>query len=450
MKGKGPDMDFIAQRMGVSKTTVHYALHNTGRVSQPLRKRILALAKKLNYRPNLLARGLRSNRTATIGVVAVNLSSSYHAKLVEGIEDAARATGRSILLACSYFEVEREREAVELLIDKGVDGLIVAPADTDLNTDFYRKRLKDGAAIVCVDREIQGLKLDSVATDNVLGGHLAGQHLLRLGRKKFGIAVPSLRGSRPTSVQGRLAGFNRALREAKVSAPVLIGPDVLDNTPESAYRAFRRFFAERGACIDAIFAVNDGLAYGAIRAIVEHGARTPDDIAVVGFDDQEASAYIQPPLTTVRQPMREIGAEAVRLLDPQRRALSLEFVARSSEGPGKHFFQPKTRTVEIVDTFDGTTPPVSTTARVFEKADGDEWEWTVARIVDRVFTVEGMNAAALRQSLREVGMTVQQSKEWIATIRRDWSAANTVEIRNALGFTLSRDGRNGTLFRKSA
>jgi LacI family transcriptional regulator len=308
------DMDSIAQRIGVSKTTVHYALHNTGRVSGRLRKRILDLARKLNYRPNLLARSLRSKRTSTIGVVAVHLSSSYHARVVEGIEDAARSAGRSILLACSYANAEREREAVQLLIDKGVDGLIVAPSGAGPNDTTYWQRVDDGVAIVFVDRHIPVLNVASVATDNSKGAFWVGQHLLRLGRRRFGMVLPALFGARPTSVQGRLEGFSRALSEAGAQPAIVIGPETLDNTPDGAYRAVRRFLAERGPCVDALFAANDGLAYGTVRAIVEHGARVPGDIAVAGFDDQEPSAYFQPPLTTIRQPMRDIGAEAVRLL----------------------------------------------------------------------------------------------------------------------------------------
>jgi DNA-binding LacI/PurR family transcriptional regulator len=310
------DMDSLAQRIGVSKTTVHYALHNTGRVSGRLRKRILDLARKLNYRPNLLARSLRSKRTSTIGVVAVHLSSTYHARVVEGIEDAARSAGRSILLACSYSNPERERDAVQLLLDKGVDGVIVAPsdpADTSPNAALYRQLVDNGRSIVFVDRHIPGLNVASVATDNVLGAYWVGQHLLRLGRRRFGMVIPALHGPRPTSVRGRIDGFNRALNEAGAKPAILIGPETLDNTSDGAYGAMRRFLAGKPR-VDALFASNDGLAYGTVRAIVENGARVPDDIAVAGFDDQEPSAFFQPPLTTVRQPMRDIGTEAVRLL----------------------------------------------------------------------------------------------------------------------------------------
>jgi LacI family transcriptional regulator len=309
------DMDVLAERLGVSKTTVHYALHNSGRISEPMRKRVLDLAKKLNYRPNLLARGLRSKRTAMIGVVAAHLSTSFHAKLVEAIEDAARVCGRSILLACSYANAQREREAVELLLDKGVDGLIVAPAESGpASADFYRRLLKEGKALVFVDRHIPEVNVASVATDHESGGYMAGRHLLRLGRRRFAVSLPSLGESRPTSLSGRVGGLNRGLREAGLPAAIEIGPESLDHSPEGAHRAFQRFFSVRGKRIDAVFAANDGLAYGAVRAILEHGASVPGDIAVVGFDDQDPSAYFHPPLTTIRQPVRDIGTEAVRLL----------------------------------------------------------------------------------------------------------------------------------------
>jgi LacI family transcriptional regulator len=314
MKRPATDMDAIARSIGVSKTTVHYALHNTGRISRPLRKRILDLATKLNYRPNLLARSLRSRRTATIGVVTVYLSSTYHAKVVEGIEDAARCAGRSILLACSYADPERERNAVQLLIDKGVDGLIVAPAASEANAEYYRQLVADGIAIVFVDRRIPKLKVASVATDNVTAAHMVGEHLLRLGRRRFGIMLPALHGERPTSVTGRVEGFNRALREAGIPPATEMGPETLDNTSEGAYHAMQRVLADKGAEFDAVFATNDVLAFGSIRALVERGLSVPGDIAVVGVDDHESAAFFQPALTTIRQPMREIGVEATRLL----------------------------------------------------------------------------------------------------------------------------------------
>ena len=314
MRKQNADLDTIAQRLGVSKTTVHYALQNTGRVSMPVRKRVLALARELDYRPNLLARSLRSQRTGTIGVIAVGLSSTFFSNVIEGIENAARLHELSMLLSCSYFDAQKERDAIHLLLDKGVDGLIVAPADPRVNTPLYEQLIAERTPIVFIDRRIQGVGINSVTTDNMTGGQLAGEHLARLGRKRCAMVLPSLQAPFSTSVQDRIEGFNRALHKAGIDDALLIGPPAPDNRAEAAYLATARFLEERGVCVDAIFATNDGLAIGAMRALHERGVRVPDDVAVVGFDDHQTSAFIQPALTTVRQPMREIGAEAIQSL----------------------------------------------------------------------------------------------------------------------------------------
>ena len=314
MKRVSPDLESIAQRLGVSKTTVHYALQHTGRVSAPVRKRVLELAKELNYRPNLLARSLRSQRTGTIGVIAVGLTSTFYAYVIEGIENAARMHEHSMLLSCSYFDAAKERDAIHLLLDKGVDGLIVAPADPKLNAPLYEQLIAERTPIVFIDRRMSGISINSVTTDNTTGGQMAGQHLASLGRKRLAMVLPSLQEPFATSVQDRIEGFNRALNKAGLACAILIGPPTPDNRPEAAYAATARFLEEHGVCIDAIFATNDHLAIGAMRALYERGVRVPGDVAVVGFDDHQTSAYTQPSLTTVRQPMREIGAEAVQSL----------------------------------------------------------------------------------------------------------------------------------------
>src|SRR3989442_371934 len=124
MRHKTADMDTIARELGVSKTTVHYALSNTGRVSAATRRRVIEVADRLGYRPNLIARSLRSKRSATLGVVTVGLTSSYFAHVLEGIDRVVQQHDHSMLLACSYGDPAKEQELIGLLLDKGADGLI--------------------------------------------------------------------------------------------------------------------------------------------------------------------------------------------------------------------------------------------------------------------------------------------------------------------------------------
>jgi LacI family transcriptional regulator len=313
---RAPDMEAIARRLGVSKTTVHYALRNTGRVSQAMRDRVLNLARELGYRPNRLARSLRTKKTDTLGVILVNLTSSYHAHVLDGIDTVAQGHEFGILVACSHFDVARERRLADLLLEKGVDGLIVEPMAAAEGASYYQKLVDSGVKIVFVDREVPGVQVDAVSTDNERGGYLAGQHLLQLGRKKLAFVTTNSKDRGAASVEARLAGFNRALVEAGEKPAEVVGLKVPDQPTDEGFgcAAVLELLETRRKAFDGLFAAHDGIAYGAMRALAQQGLRVPADIAVIGFDDQDPSAYFQPPLSTVRQPAQSLGEEAVRLL----------------------------------------------------------------------------------------------------------------------------------------
>lgn len=309
------DMDTIAREVGVSKTTVYRALHNKGRIHPQTRERILQVARELGYRPNLVARSLRVRKTSTIGLVVVGLTGWFYSHILEGVDGVAQSNQYGVLLACSYGNPQREREIIQMLLDKRVDGLIVAPADPEENRPFYEELLALQVPIVWIDRYIPGMPIDFVATDNELGGYLATRHLLQLGKRRIVFVSNGSRERRATSVIGRFEGYRRALAECDICQTVELGPGLPDILPEEeyAYSAVTHYL-DAGGTMDGVFAVNDDVAYGVIRALRDRGWRVPEDVAVVGFDDQDTSAYIFPPLTTVAQPMYEIGRKAASLL----------------------------------------------------------------------------------------------------------------------------------------
>lgn len=343
MKGSRVDMDTIARQVGVSKTTVYRALHNTGRIHPSTREQVLRVAQELGYRPNLLARSLRMQRTSTLGLVVVGLAGWFYSHILEGVDSVAQANEYSVLIACSGGFPDKERNIVQTLLDKRVDGLIVAPADPEENRELYEELLALQTPIVFIDRYIPGLLTDFVATENELGGYLATKHLLTLGRRRIAFVTTSSRERRATSVIGRFAGYQQALAEYGVSETTELGPGLPDVVPEEehAYNAVNRYLADGGK-LDGVFAVNDDIAYGAIRALQAHGLRVPEDVSVVGFDNQDTSAFIFPPLTTVAQPMREIGQRAASLLldrilkkdssAPQQMLLAPKLIVRQSCG----------------------------------------------------------------------------------------------------------------------
>ena len=316
LRPKSVDLETIARHLGVSKTTVHYALTKKGRVSQAVRDRVLAAAAKMGYRPNLLARSLRTKQTHTLGVVLSSLTSSFHAHLLETIDQAAQESEYSILFACSYRDISKERALVETLLHKGVDGIIVAPLGKEEERDHYHLLLDSGAAIVFVDRDIANSRVDSVAVDNFLGGRLAGDHLIQSRRRRLAFVTMMHRGLQSVTLMDRMSGFNYALQSAGLGSAAVLSTDSPDQlTGESfGYNAVASAIRSKRFNFDGVFAANDNLAYGTIKALSESGLRVPKDVAVVGFDDQDSSAFVTPPLTTVRQPVQSVGACAVDLL----------------------------------------------------------------------------------------------------------------------------------------
>jgi len=310
------DMEQIAKLLGVSKTTIHYAIRNTGRLSDQTRTRVLKAVQDIGYRPNALARNFRRRRADTLGVVLVALNNSIHAHLLEGVEGIARQNRHTMLVACSHGKPDLERELVEVFMEQGADGLIVVPCHPAKNRIYYRELIERGVQLVFVDREIHGLDAEIVTTDHEKGAYLEAQHLLNLGRRKIVCVATRSSSHRSTSVQERIHGISRALREVGLEPPIVLGTDPPDSAVHEQYgcAVMSDHLKRNAGRFDAVCAVHDGLAYGVIRALTDGGLRVPKDVAVTGFDDQDPSAYFQPPLTTVRQPMREIGMEAGRLL----------------------------------------------------------------------------------------------------------------------------------------
>lgn len=312
---KHVDITTIARELGVSTTTVHRALHNNGRVSEVTRQRVLETARRLGYRPNQIARGLRSRKTCTLGVIVTGISSTFYAQILDGIESAAREAGYSILLACSHDDPEKERQQIDLLLEKQVEGLVLAPANPSASAPYYTQLVNEGVRLVFVGRHVPGVPADSVETNNALGGYLVGQHLYNLGRRHIAIVTTILPKRQYSYVRERISGCEHALHGLGRISPVVIGEDIPDKLPlpQFAYIATQRYLQE-GGILDGIFALNDDLAYGVIDALLDAGYRVPEDVSVVGFNDESMSAYFRPSLTTVRSGPGEVGKEAVRLV----------------------------------------------------------------------------------------------------------------------------------------
>ncbi|MCX8025096.1 MAG: LacI family transcriptional regulator [Thermanaerothrix sp.] len=302
-----PTIREVAARAGVSPTTVSHVINNTRYVSPETRERVLQAMEELGYRPNVLARSLRRGETHTLGLILPDSANPFFAEVARAIEDAAFREGYNVILGNSENELQKERLYVEVLTTKQVDGLIfVAAGDRSQSLEGL---VRQGLPVVVVDRQLSHLDVDTVLADNLQGGLLATRHLIRLGHRRIGcITGPS----HLTPSAQRVIGYRQALTEAGLA----IEEDLIvrgDFSPRSGYLAARRLFSHPQPPT-AIFACNDMMAIGALRALAELRLAVPDVVAVIGFDDIELASYASPPLTTIRQDKVALGQAAVRLL----------------------------------------------------------------------------------------------------------------------------------------
>jgi len=294
----------VARLAGVSQKTVSRVLNNEPYVSVEVRERVLAAASRLGYRLNQAARALASGRTRSIGVVTLGTAWYGPASLLVGVERAVRDAGYALRVVNT---VEGDPAgvsgAIQLLIEQGVDGIVIS------------EPIDEGEGTVRVDVPVLVLGAPSafVAPQVVTVGVAAEQlaraatdHLLDLGHA----TVHHLAGAqRWYAARDRLNGWRTALRaRGRAEPPIIEG----DWTAASGYAAGRALVA--AGDVTAVFAANDDMAIGLIRALLEAGRRVPDDVSVIGFDDIPLAAYVTPPLTTVRQPFDVAAGEGVKLL----------------------------------------------------------------------------------------------------------------------------------------
>lgn len=297
----------VAESAGVSYATVSHVINNTRVVSQETRERVLAAMSALDYRPNALARSLRQGKTNTLGLVLPDSANPFFAEISRSIEDEAFKKGYSVFLCNTELDTQRELFYVDVLSKKQVDGIIfVAAGDQADSLNYLVQR---NLPVVMIDRDVPNVEVDAVLTDHQLGGYLATRHLLELGHTRIAcIAGPST----ITPSAERMIGYRNALEKAGLAydeSLVLRG----DYHAQSGLEITHTILQMKPRPT-AIFALNDLMALGALRAAAEAGCSVPGELAIVGYDDLELAHFTNPPLTTIAQPKKEIGAQAVRLL----------------------------------------------------------------------------------------------------------------------------------------
>ena len=319
----------VAREAGVSPSTVSRVINGTARVDSSKREAVLRAIERLNYRPNIMAKGLAQGRSLTIGVVTQEISSPYYGEMLKGVEQALEKTPYHPIFASGHWRADQEEAALQVLIGRQVDALIV------MDGSVPEERLRDltqRIPVVVVGRQIKGL--NCLGIDNAQGAYEGVLHLIELGHRRIAhIAGPH---SHPDAVE-RLKGYRKALQDAGIpfDPALLVEGDYLEPSGVLAVEAL----LARGALFTAILAANDQMAYGANVALYRRGIRVPQDVSLVGFDDLPSSNYFSPPLTSVRQPGQEMGWEAARwvlaMLEGKPytpRPLSTRLMVRESTG----------------------------------------------------------------------------------------------------------------------
>ncbi|MEH0687867.1 substrate-binding domain-containing protein [Vibrio cholerae] len=303
-KKKSPTVYDVATLAGVSPSTVSRFLNRTTYVSDDKSHKIEQAITTLGYKPNFHMQQSTTRRSMTIGVLIQHPDSPYTSRILNDMENVLLAQGYSLVLATGHWQNKLEIHALEYLMKSNVDGIIVVTGNLSEQSILTTAK---SIPVVAVGYDIQGENVRSLNLDNVLGGYIATLHLLQLGH----VNIAHIKGlsSQPDS-GARFTGYKKALTEAQIKPnPKLIKQG--DFSSETGYEKTVELI-ESKVHFSALFAANDQTAYGAMKALTDHGFRVPEDVSIVGFDDLPTSQYFTPALTTLRQPIEEIGAVSAR------------------------------------------------------------------------------------------------------------------------------------------
>lgn len=323
----------VARESGVNTSTVSRALNNEYGVNPSTRDLVMAVANRLNYRPNRVARGLVTGRSHTLALIVSDIRNPFFADVARGAADAARVDHCDLVLCNSDLDPVRQMDYVKSLLEKRVDGILMNSVAA-LSLEEQKQLADFGVPIVLLNRTSASRAFSTVSADNEAGGALAAQHLLDLGHRH----IAHITGPRQ---HGNLSDRTRGFVETLAAAAEAVTPVVLHGAFHfEGGRELTTKLLDQHPEVTAIFAGNDVMAFGAVRASLDRGLRIPEDLSLIGFDNIEFSSIIHPPLTTIHQPKYEMGQAAVEILlrlagdkarrTPESRILGVELIERQS------------------------------------------------------------------------------------------------------------------------
>jgi DNA-binding LacI/PurR family transcriptional regulator len=327
-----PTLEDVASRAGVSRALVSLVMRGSTRVSVESRRKVLAAADQLGYRPNAMARNLASRRTRTIGLLLNDLHNPWFAEVAEGVEELAAESGYRVLIGSGRGRPKGEEQAVESFLELRTDGIILA------GPRLPASRVAAAAAevpIVVVGRTMRASRVDTVVNDDRLGGKLVVRHLVELGHS----AIVHIDGGSGAGARPRRQGYEEGMRESGLSHGIRVVHG--DFTDVAGVHAAHRLL-QSDEVPTAIFAANDLAAAGVLDRLEDAGLRIPEDVSLVGYDNTFLAALHHISLTTVDQPREAMGRLAMSALlermeagrtEPARHVLPPSLVIRRTSGP---------------------------------------------------------------------------------------------------------------------
>lgn len=302
----------ISRKAGVAISTVSNVINNNKYVSDRIKEKVNSAIKELGYRPNIIARGLRTKSTRTIGVLLPDIAQPFFGQVLRGIEEVARHRNYTMIIGCTFYDIAEEEWQMNSMLDQLIDGIIFF-----CGYDAYEhiKMVHDSnIPVVVLDREIKDKKIPSVLVDNFSAMKNAVQYLCDRGHKKIGyITFPF---EQQTTVRKRYEGYCSGLKKNGIKYNtdyIIIDSQIRLDEMKGAYSVLKQK-VEEAKIPSAFITIADFLAIGAIKALKEMGFSVPEDISMMGYNDEVICAFSDPALTTIKQPKRLMGETAANLL----------------------------------------------------------------------------------------------------------------------------------------
>ena len=339
---KKTSLNDIARQLGVSNTLVSLVLNGKGRehrISEEICKKVLALAEELNYKPNQIAKGLRTGKTNTIGLIIADIANPFFGKLGREIEKEASNNGYRVMFCSSDENAENSANQIEMLQQGQVDGFIIAPPAGSENQILSLKRSK--TPFVLIDRHFPDIETNYIVVNNIEASYTAVDHLIKKGYRKIACVTLNVHLN---NMNQRVLGYKQALIDNNIQVnDELIKMMPFTHEKDDITDAVKQLEPGNKDKVDAVFFATSKLGIMGIETIHSMGLNIPDDIAVVSFDDPDAYKISQPPISAISQPLKEMGKESVKLLlelmnhkkgnsDVKKIVLKANFIPRKSSG----------------------------------------------------------------------------------------------------------------------